>query len=493
MAVLDKIGADAALIGALPIAVAVFGEDGRLRLFNDAYAELFGLDAAWLAGHPAHGDILNRLREARRWPEVNDFKTYRARELARLKGLEKPESDQLYLPDGTVLKRIAAPLDGGFALSFEDQSPRLEAERALNEIDAVQRQTLDHINVAIAVYGADGQPRLTNKAFVKLWALEDIDLSLGGFLDATRAFLPVNPDWAAKRDRLVTRLLGRETGVRRLQRSDGRILDAAHIPLPDGAALISYTDVTDSAQVEEALRERANSMEAANKMKSEFLANLSHQVRNPLTAVIGFSELLSGEYVGQLNKRQMEYATAIAAQSEALASLFAAILDLASIEAGLTSLETEPVDLHAALAETFAMLRERARAKKITLEFDCSPDIGWIEADPQKLKQTVLHLLGNAVNYTSAGGRVSLAAARRGEWIEILIADTGVGMARGDIERLTAPFERGADNDQPGAGLGLTLVDRFVALHGGEMKISSAPSRGTKVTCRLPAIPNEAP
>jgi len=487
----DKIGADEALIEALPIAVAVFGEDGRLRLFNTVYSDLFHLQPAWLDEHPSHGEILNRLREARRWPEVNDFKTYRAGEAARLKGLEKAESDQLYLPDGTVLRRIAAPLDGGFMLSFEDQSPRLEAERARNEGAAVQRQTLDHITVAIAVYGADGRQRLCNTAFRALWNLQESEPALGEFLDATRAYLAIGDDWAARRGHLITRLLGRQAGRSRLARSDGRVLDGAHIPLPDGAALLSYTDVTDSAQVEDALRGRADAMEDANKMKSDFLETLSHQVSTPLTSIIGFAEMLAGGYVGELNKRQAEYAAGIAGQSEALAEMFAAILELAGLEAGLARLETENIDLHAVLAEAIAMVRDRARAKKIELRFDCSPDIGWLEADPQKLKQTVLHLLGNAVTYTSAGGQVSLSASQRRGWFEILVADTGRGMKRRDIERMTRPFERG-DGAEPGAGLGLTLVDAFVRLHGGEMTISSAPSRGTKVTCRLPAAPPDA-
>jgi signal transduction histidine kinase len=488
--VLDKIGTDDALIEALPIAVAVFGEDGRLRLFNKAYADLFRLDPAWLDGHPGHGDILNRLREARRWPEINDFKSYRTNEAARLKGLEKPASDQLYLPDGTMLRQVAAPLGDGFMLSFEDVSKRLEAERALNESAAVQRQTLDHIAAGIAVYGADGRQRLCNAAFGALWDLPDDAPALGDFLDASRTFFEPDDDWPAKRGRLVSRLLGRQSGLSRLVRTDGLVLDAAHIPLPDGGALLSYTDVTDSAGLEDALRGRAAAMQDANRMKSDFLATLSHQVRGPLTAITGFSELLAGGYVGELNKRQAEYAAGIASQSEALAAMFDAVLDLAGMEAGLESeLETEIIDLHAALAEAFNMMRERARAKKITLEFDCAPDIGWLEADAKKLHHSVLHLLGNAVTHTGNGGQISLAATHKKGWFEIQVADTGAGMKRRDIERMTKPFERG-ETTEPGAGLGLTLVDAFVRLQGGEMKISSAPSRGTRVTCRLPAAPD---
>lgn len=490
MAVLDKIGTDDALIEALPIAVAVFGEDGRLRLFNKAYWELFRLDPVWLDGHPGHGDILNRLREARRWPEINDFKSYRAAEAARLKGLEKPASDQLYLPDGTVLRQVAAPLEDGFMLSFEDISRRLEAERARNESTAVQRQTLDHIAVAIAVYGADGRQRLCNAAFAALWNLPDDEPALGEFLDASRAYLAADDDWLAKRGRLIARLLGRQAGLTRLVRTDGKVLDAAHIPLPDGAALLSYTDVTDSAGLEDALRGRAAAMQDANRMKSDFLATLSHQVRGPLTAITGFADLLAGGYVGEMNKRQAEYAAGITSQSGALAAMFDAVLDLAGMEAGLESdLETEAIDLHGALAEAFNMVIERARAKKITLEFDCAPDIGWLEADARKLRHAIVHLLGNAVTHTAGGGQITLAATEKKGWFEIQVSDTGAGMKRRDIERMTKPFERG-DATEPGAGLGLTLVDAFVRLHGGAMKISSAPSRGTRVTCRLPAAPD---
>jgi signal transduction histidine kinase len=169
--------------------------------------------------------------------------------------------------------------------------------------------------------------------------------------------------------------------------------------------------------------------------------------------------------------------------------MFDAVLDLAGMEAGLESdLETETIDLHGALAEAFNMVIERARAKKITLEFDCALDIGWLEADAKKLRHCVLHLLGNAVTHTGNGGQISLAATHKKGWFEIQVADTGAGMKRRDIERMTKPFERG-ETTEPGAGLGLTLVDAFVRLQGGEMKISSAPSRGTRVTCRLPAAP----
>ncbi|NQV56282.1 MAG: PAS-domain containing protein, partial [Rhodospirillales bacterium] len=355
MNVLEKIGSDQQLIEALPVAVAVFGENGRLCLFNQAYISLFQLDRAWLEGQPSYSDLLTHLRETQMLPEVVDFKAFRVAETARLANLKTPQTDTLYLPSGAAIRRLATPADGGFILSYEDLSARLEAERARNEFAAVQQQSLDHLSESLAVFGADGRMKFCNAAFRSLWGLEDGSdgLALPAVLDLMQAALLADGDWPEIREQLALRLLGRKSGAGRIELSDGRVLEASHIPLPDGAALLRYADITDSAHLQDALREKAQSMEIANRAKSEFMATLSHQVRTPLTTISGFAQLLSGEHVGKLNKRQGEYADGIVHQSKALSSLLAGIVELAGIEAGLSKLEIAPIDLHAALNDAF--------------------------------------------------------------------------------------------------------------------------------------------
>jgi signal transduction histidine kinase len=288
---------------------------------------------------------------------------------------------------------------------------------------------------------------------------------------------------------VIKRLMSREPSSGRLLRGDGTVLDYANLPLPDGAVLLSYLDVTDSVRVQLALRQRAEAMEEANRLKSEFIANVSYEVRTPLNTIVGFAEILTEEYFGTLNQRQMEYSRGIVEASQNLTTVISDILDLASIEAGTMALELDTVDLHAMLVGVLNLTRERARRKALKVEFDCPPDIGWMVADEKRVKQVLFNLLSNAVTFTPPRGTIRLSAWRDGDDIAIAVSDTGVGIPQADQERVLRTFERGGapDTRQGGAGLGLSLVTRFIELHGGRVEVKSAPNKGTTVTCRLPS------
>ncbi len=471
---------DAGLLAALPMATSVFDASARLIGFNEAYRALFDLDAQFLAAHPSWSNLVAHLHAQRRLPEVADLASWRDQERHRLASLTRPLEERQYLPDGRTLKRTAVPLPGGgFLLAFEDLTPRLAAERAVNQASLVQRQTLDHLGDALAVFGPDGKLKLANGAFTRLW--EWRGERLADFIAASGS------DWS------VAQLLGRIPGNTRLTR-DGKVLDAHHLPLPDGAVLLRYVDVTVAAQLAEAVNARAETAAAADRMKSEFVATLAHEARAPLTTIAGFAEMLAGGYAGELTRRQNDYAQGIASGAHQLAHLIDDILDLASIEAGMVALDARPFDLHAALAGLVLAVGERARAARLTLVFDCPPAIGQIDGDERRIRQSVLHLLNNAVSYSGPGGTVTLAAKRTRTHVEISIDDTGAGIARSDLARVQQPFARGkgADAHGPGAGLGLTLVRRFVELHGGELRLASQRNRGTTATILLPFCVEES-
>ena len=267
-------------------------------------------------------------------------------------------------------------------------------------------------------------------------------------------------------------------------------MEMSHAPLPDGAVMLGFRGSTESEQAAQTQAERARELEAALGMKARFLANLSHELRTPLTTISGFAEILTGGYFGQLNSRQAEYAEGIHGAAQGLAALVSDIMDLANMEAGLLRLELDSFDLHLCLAGLLGLVRERARGRKLTLEFDCAPDLGWVTGDERRIRQAVLHLLGNAVTFTGPGGTVSLGAHRQGQGFEISVADTGAGIPKAELTRIRQGLERGAElegeNTQPGAGLGLSLVGRFMDLHGGSLKIKSTLKRGTTVSLTLP-------
>jgi signal transduction histidine kinase len=467
---LDQI--DLALLDALPNAVAVFDGEARLAGANQAYGTLMGLETRYIAGRPGWSDLTTRLRERRRLPEVPDPAVWRETERRRLVQLGGPVEDRLYLPDGRTLRCSAAPLPrGGFVLSYEDLTPRLDVERALNEAAWAQHQTLDQLADALAVFGGDGQLKFANAAFDTLWEWDGSRLA--DFLTHSRA------PWPA------ARVLSRDAGEARMALPDGRVLEAAHLPLPAEATLLRYTDVTHALRLAEAERARNDALAAADRMKSGFIATLAGEVRTPLTSVLGFAELLAGSHAGPLNRRQQDYAEAIVKAGRGLARLIDGVLDLAQIDAGFAALERAPFDIHDALTRLTLTVAERARAAKIALIFYCAPDIGVMDGDARRIRQAVLHLLNNALAHSGAGGRITLAARRKDGWIEIEVADTGSGIARTKIAQMLDPFVRGEGAE--GAGLGLSVVRRFVDMHGGDVKISSARHRGVKALLRLPA------
>ncbi len=495
MSLKDPQAAQAALIDCLPIAVAVFDGTGRLVSSNAAYGDLWNLESDWLAAGPDFGQILDRLRGNRALSEQVDFAAYRAAQLARFQKLGATLDELLHLPDGRSLRQLSNPVPGGgLVMAFEDVSGRLATERRLNEASAVLAASLDGLREGLAVFGADGRMKLANPAFRSLWEMEEGDVEAGPHINQLLdRMVPrmENPEqFQAGQAELAARFLGRRAGGGRLRLGDGRLMEMSHAPLPDGAVMLGFRGSTESEQAAQTQAERARELEAALGMKARFLANLSHELRTPLTTISGFAEILTGGYFGQLNSRQAEYAEGIHGAAQGLAALVSDIMDLANMEAGLLRLELDSFDLHLCLAGLLGLVRERARGRKLTLEFDCAPDLGWVTGDERRIRQAVLHLLGNAVTFTGPGGTVSLGAHRQGQGFEISVADTGAGIPKAELTRIRQGLERGAElegeNTQPGAGLGLSLVGRFMDLHGGSLKIKSTLKRGTTVSLTLP-------
>jgi len=253
-------------------AIAIFGPTKQLVFFNAAYARLWRLDEDWLATRPSHGDILERLREHRRLPEQADFPAFKTETLNLYTSVIERQEDQLHLPDGTTLRVVITPHPfGGLLFIYEDVSARLELERARNTLAAVQRATLDHLFEGVAVFGANGRLELYNPGYAKIWQLDAELLNqqphVADVTEASRKlFFADQADqagWAAFKEVIVRRTLDREAGITMIERPDGSVLRHAAVPLPDGAMLHTYLDVSDSARNERELRERAEALEKA--------------------------------------------------------------------------------------------------------------------------------------------------------------------------------------------------------------------------------------
>jgi signal transduction histidine kinase len=281
----------------------------------------------------------------------------------------------------------------------------------------------------------------------------------------------------------------RTTNTGRLERTDGTVLDFAVVPLPDGATLAIFVDVSDSQRVQRALAERNAALETADRLKSEFLANVSYELRTPLNAIIGFSEILHQQYFGPLNERQIDYSQGIIDASQQLLNLINDILDIATIEAGYLQLELAPVGVAALLTDLVSFAGERARNRGLTLDLDCPADIGDVVGDQRRLKQAIYNLVSNAIKFTGQGGTIRLSARRENGELRIVVADNGVGIADQDQAHVFEKFTRIGGQRQGSGGLGLSLVKSLIELHGGRVELASKPGEGTRVTCYLPESP----
>jgi len=228
--------------------------------------------------------------------------------------------------------------------------------------------------------------------------------------------------------------------------------------------------------------------------KTRFLANMSHELRTPLNAVLGFSDIMRQRLFGPLPDRYAEYAESIHQAGGHLLDLINDVLDVSKIEAERYVLTLETFDARDVSAAASALMRVGASDKGVSLSVVAPHHALMVRADRRAVKQILLNLLSNAVKFTPAGGAVTLTMEAVAGQLEIVVADTGVGIATEDLQRLGRPFEQagGAEQRAQGTGLGLSLVRAFAELHGGAMMIDSTLGEGSAVTVRLPVLAEEA-
>lgn len=468
-------------------AVAVFGRDRRLAFHNEAFAKLWGLEPAWLADQPSHSEWLDRLRLLGRLPESADYTRFKADELARHEHLEADPAALWRLPGDRTLRVLGQPHPaGGVILIFSDITPELRLNTQFNHLIQVQRATLDKLGDAVAVFGADARLRLHNEAFETLWGLSADHLKRAvEFDDIVEHCVRRVTDLGFWRD-LKGRITSpdpadRAPAVGEAATSDGRRLAWQSRPLPDGATLIGFADVTDTRALEAAVRDKEAALLQSERLKRDFVSNVSHQLRTPLTTIVGYAELLERAESAAGGGRGQ--AAAVRQASMQLARLIEKILDVALVDSGELKLHLAPVDL-ARLAGDAAS-RWKAAAQQAEIALTLEPAIaGSIVADDQRLAQVFDHLLENALRHTPAGGEVTVSAAFGEGEARLQVSDTGRGIP---FHVQAHIFDRFSGEDRLGPGLGLALVKALVELHGGWVSLESEPGSGSTFTCHLPA------
>jgi len=469
-------------------AVAIFSPQKTLMFHNAAFAQMWGLEPAWLADKPTHGEILDRLRQRRRLPETADYAGWKAAELRRYEELGRGHDEIWPLPDGRTL-RIVRQLHptGGLLLLFSDITDELKLKAQYNGLIQVQQATLDKLSDAVAVFGSDGRLRLHNDAFSRLWDVTGPQLLAAGDFDGVVEHCVRRVHDLALWNDLKARVTDTDPQARtpltgEVRTSDRRIFAYQSRPLPDGATLIAFSDITDTRELEGALVDRSAALEEAERLKRDFVGNVSYELRTPLTTIIGYSELL--DHMGEaLGERARSHVGAVRIAAGHLARSIDDVLDMAQVDAGEMQLNLGDAPVQHLLDVAAERWARDAEDGEVSILIDCPEDIGVIRADARRLGQVLDHLVENAVRQSPKGGTVTLTARRGVGEIQLEVQDQGRGIP---FHVQAHIFDRFIGRDRGGAGLGLALVKALVELHGGWVALQSEPGQGAAFTCHLP-------
>jgi len=479
------------MLDQLSSGVAVFDAHKRLAFYNDSYRRLWDLDRAFLDSGPDDSAVLEKLRASRKISEQPDWRAWKNKLYDAYRAIE-PTKDTWYLPDGRAISIVTTPNpEGGVTYLFDDVTESLKLQRQNDGLLRVQRETLDNLSEAVAVFGGNGRAKLFNPPFARLWKLSPDELLQQPHIETVERWCqPLFDEPAAWQaiHAAVTGIDNRDVRQLRMERKDGSVLDCMTIPLPDGATMLTFEDVTDSVNVERALRERNDALEAADQMKVDFLHHVSYELRSPLTTIIGFAHFLNDPATGPMTVKQSEYLSYITTSTNALLAIINNILDLATIDAGAMTLDLGPVDMRRAIEEATAGLQDRLVHDNISLTVDIAPAAAHFVADERRIVQILYNLLANAVGFSPTNGTIRVNARRAHDRISFSVSDTGPGVPDEMRTKMFDWFESRANGSRHrGAGLGLSLVRSFVELHGGTVRVDSVVGEGTTVTCEFPA------
>jgi signal transduction histidine kinase/HAMP domain-containing protein len=379
---------------------------------------------------------------------------------------------------GALLKSMTVMQDNIREVMTREKELRRSAENRL--VDALETS-----REGVMLVASDGKIVLSNSTLRGFFPNIAYQLMPGTQFDIALQLIQsqLAPTQAPSED-IIT------SGHAELELADGRWLRMTGSATSEGGSIIFLSDFTTIKEREESLRRAKREAEAANASKTRFLANMSHELRTPLNAIIGFSEIISGQYFGEVgNARYLDYSRDVLRSGRHLLAVINDVLDLSKSEAGKMVLAARETDMRDVLNDCIAMVREQCAEAGLTLSVTGMEHQLPMTGDAAKLRQIFLNLLSNAIKFTEKGGTISLCAGATADSVAVTVADTGIGMDPADVEIAFQPFgqvDNRLERRYEGTGLGLPLTKALVDLHQGSIVIDSARGQGTRITVSFP-------
>lgn len=477
------------LLGA---AVATFDTDKKLVFYNSSYAKLWGLETKFLDDKPSDGDILDRLHDARKLPEQPNYRAWKEKlhSLYITPSLE-PLEEQWYLPDQSSFRMVQIPhKEGGVTYVFEDLTQKLELEMRYSALNRIQRETLENLSEAVAVFSSNGKLSLWNQSYADMWQLNRDLLAGKPHIDQLNKWcqrLSVNKEaFDHIRAQIVSLAVARTEYSERIETTDKNIIDMLCVSLPDGGTLLTFRNVTIEVDGEKLLLERNNALVAADAQKTEFVKNVSVALRTPLTSVIGYIELLDA-FSTDMKPQQRDYVGNISTSAKELNNVIGSILDFASIDAGNILLKKQSHLVKDAVLQAAAALKHKRKDDNIQLGLEMTQENMMILADSERLNQILYHVMSNGIQF--AKGSVRVRISQDDDFTTINVVDDGVGIDEKVLADVFSPFLRSSSGtSHRGVGLGLSITKALIELHGGTIDVQSKQGEGTIVSLKFPRI-----
>ncbi|WND03930.1 PAS domain-containing sensor histidine kinase [Temperatibacter marinus] len=488
--------------------VAIFGPDQRLTFYNQSFQRLTGVEETVLAERISHNDLLEEMRALRRLPEQVDFKQWKDNVLKQYVGLLEPVEETWHMPVGSTYRVLTQPHPlGGLLLLFEDMTDKLALEQSVHTLTAVQSQTLENLQEAVALFGSDGSLKLYNHGIVDLWNLQDLEGQVGTLVgmhvqqisDAALSALGLHSELEGVQSRILqanldlfTQLSGwisqRDQRRENWRAPNDRIMEYSVVPLPDGSSLLTLTDITDSFNIQLALRERSQALETTARMKSDFIANMAYELRTPLNSIIGFSDLLIQGLYGSLKDQQIDTLGSVREAADGLNHLITNVLNIAVIDSGEAELAIEDVDLIEVFSLVEDMTLDQLRRRKSQMLWSVAEDVPTLELDGTRIKQMLYSLVSSIGNISKPKATISLSAT--------LVDSESIQVSASIVRTLVDPYDldslrRTIDQErtvalQSAGSLDMTLVRSIVSIHNGYVTMHENQNENIEIQLTFP-------
>ncbi|MDR2724235.1 MAG: PAS-domain containing protein [Holosporaceae bacterium] len=495
---LDRIiTANCEVLEHLPTAIVIFGENTRVVFFNSAYHRLMKLEPGWLHSKPTFGEVLDELRNNRQLSEQADYQAYKKAQLALFTSLNAPFQELIHLSNCKTLRSLVAPYSlGGLFFIYEDVTDSLVLQRKNSTLLAVQKETINNLHEGIMVFGSDNRLKIINDAMQKIWKFDKEVASLRGthiseILTFMKDQLDYGTDWEEFKESTLSNLTDRIVKTGRLIKKDGFIILFSYIPLPDGAHMHSFSDITDTYMVERAVMEKNQALKIAQEFRFEFVSGISIELKEPLNLLIGFAELLLHQYFGLLNKKQLEYCQCILEASNQLHRLINDLLEMVSIDVDSAELNISSFSIQETIEEVINSLEKRINERSVSIIKNYPKQNIEFNGDKIRIKQSIYNILTNIIQAVLPNEKINIIVTAV-ENLKIIIRNDNMrffpNRNSNAVRRSPKEMVRFLNGEN---GVSMPLVRSLIELHGGTLKINSDFGEGMCVICTLPIAPNK--